>query len=157
MVLRNIETGESLKGNDLEQLRAYRVPAGLVHTHLLDLMVNGERTFGPTSHGAPAPIRKMLLVGGRYAPPLGGKLDSAGSTPQDLTLASELQTIVRQVVGDQGDLDMQKWSTRALHAIDAAERGKPVDALGAERGFVERELLPVLERIVDLPPTAELE
>lgn len=135
-------------------LREFRVPAAVVHSHLIDLLINERRTFGTRSPETPAPIKRMILIGGRYAPSPGGALDSSGSTPEDLTLARELAALIVKRLGVSPDkFDMAKWSDRAMSVIDRAERpDAQLNDLGSDLVFTREQLVPVLATIADLPP-----
>ena len=131
----------------------YSVPAAVVHGHLVDLIEHGRRTFDQDRSNAPEPIVRLLTVGMRFSPHAGGQLESSGSTARDLSLAQELGDLVRRVEQSAGpELDMQRWTERALNVISLVERPDArVEDLADLRPFAEGPMLDVLEWIMDLP------
>lgn len=144
------------------QLASYSVPASVIHSHLVDLLAHGRRTFDQDEPEPPRPILHLLDVGGRFSPRIGGELDSSGSTSQDLSLAQELTRVVHDVEIQQGArderLDMQDWTRSALDVIIRVEQpSATLEDLAELRPFAERSVLRVLECIMDLPVRAPAE
>jgi hypothetical protein len=140
--------------DEIRHLKEYRVPANLVHTHLLDLLSHGRRTFDLGHAEANSEIRDMLLVGGRYAKQPDGSLDSTGSTSETLTLASEVALLAsRRARSPDRDFNLRDWAQRAGVVLSRLEENATLEQLSAsEHAFIREEFLPFLEAILALPP-----
>jgi hypothetical protein len=143
------------KHGELELAKQYRVPANLVRTHLLDLFANGRRTFDlDESVDAHEQVRRMLLLGGRYAQRPDRSLDSSGSTSDDLRLAEELVSLVPWRIKELREhKDMQEWARWASEVLSLIEAGAAFeDFPEPEQRFAREELLPLLQAISEQPP-----
>jgi hypothetical protein len=127
----------------------------------LDLLAHGQRTFDLSEpDSGHDDVRQMLLLGGRYAPPPEGELDSTGSTSEDLTLARELTRLVpaRTSMFRDKPLNMRDWVDWADRVLTVVQNKQPLTALNAsEQVFAREELRPFLEHILSLPPGEPVE
>ena len=140
---------------DDQLLGAYAVPASLLHAHLLDLTLHGERTMDlECPADAYAPMLSLFRLAARYAPSPSRELDSWGANSQELRLAHRVwEAVPCQSWSFSGPRwEMRLWAEKAERSIHALSKGVPTRHLiSDELEFIRVELLPMLETISDLP------
>jgi hypothetical protein len=138
---------------DRKEVSHFSSLASSVLAQLLDLREHGRRQRRITrrTRRRVEAIREMFSTGGRYATDAAGSLDAFRSSAETLELAEELKEMALKRSGQRERFSMSDWAARADRALAALETAEEWTSL-PDRDFVERELIPLLAEIRDLPP-----
>jgi hypothetical protein len=107
-------------------------------------------------------IRDLIILGSRFGHDSNGSLDVASSTSEQIDLVEELEALIpgraQSVTGEDGTLDLRRWSELACAILDLFKQEARWDDLSPkQREFVEVEFEPFLVELLNVSPEDEEE